>query len=480
MSATTHSKDVKYPANWISIQFGEIFELSYGKSLTKKNRNPSGGKFPVYGSNGVVDYHSKYLVDGPVIIVGRKGAAGAVSFSSENCWPIDTTYFVKPSTYLDIRFCYYVIKSLRLAQFEKSTAVPGLSRDDAYDLVVNIPPFKEQKRIVAKTEDLFSELDNGIEILRTAREQLKVYHQAILKHAFEGKLTAQWRAHNEGQIESAECLLARIKEEREGHSTRLSTRRTRKCFTDFSSDEQERLPQLPFGWVWAQLGSLFEVVSGATPKGVEQVKGASIPYYKVSDMNTPGNETKMSVAALYLSEEERDDLRLTTYPEGTVIFPKRGGAILTNKKRMLSRPSCFDLNTMGVINTLRSISTNYLWHWFQKLDLSRIYDGSNVPQINNKNVEPLPFPLCSLAEQKEIVEILEEKLSVVGQLRLDIELELEKAEALRHSILKKAFSGKLVAQDPNDEPASILLERIKAEKAETENGKMKIKRTAAA
>jgi type I restriction enzyme S subunit len=188
----------------------------------------------------------------------------------------------------------------------------------------------------------------------------------------------------------------------------------------------------------------------------------------------------MSVAALYLSEEERDDLRLTTYPEGTVIFPKRGGAILTNKKRMLSRPSCFDLNTMGVINTLRSISTDYLWHWFQKLDLSRIYDGSNVPQINNKNVEPLPFPLCSLAEQKEIVEILEEKLSVVGQLRLDIELELEKAEALRHSILKKAFSGKLVAQDPDDEPASILLERIKAEKAETENGKMKIKRTAAA
>ena len=155
---------------------------------------------------------------------------------------------------------------------------------------------------------------------------------------------------------------------RQGHRTR----RTRKSFTDFSSDEQERLPQLPFGWVWAQLGSLFEVVSGATPKGIEQVKGAAIPYYKVSDMNTPGNETKMSVAALYLSEEERDDLRMTTYPEGTVIFPKRGGAILTNKKRMLSRLSCFDLNTMGVINTLPSISTDYLWHWFQKLDLSRI------------------------------------------------------------------------------------------------------------
>jgi type I restriction enzyme, S subunit len=128
---------------------------------------------------------------------------------------------------------------------------------------------------------------------------------------------------------------------------------------------------------------------------------------------------------------------------------------------------------MGVCNTLRSISTDYLWHWFQKLDLSTIYDGSNVPQINNKNVEPLAFPLCSLAEQREIAKLLDEKLSLVNQLEEDTEFEIKKAEALRHSILAKAFSGQLVAQNPNDEPAIILVERITSQKLSRKVGKQK-------
>ena len=109
------------------------------------------------------------------------------------------------------------------------------------------------------------------------------------------------------------------------------------------------------------------------------------------------------------------ELGLTAYPEGTVIFPKRGGAILTNKKRILGRPSCFDLNTMGVINSIASISNEYLWHWVQFLDLAKIYDGSNVPQINNKNVDPLPFPICSIEEQREIVRSILEKVTAVAR-----------------------------------------------------------------
>ncbi len=163
---------------------------------------------------------------------------------------------------------------------------------------------------------------------------------------------------------------------------------------------------------------------------------------------------------------KKNELGLSAHPQGTVIFPKRGGAILTNKKRLLSRSSCFDLNTMGVINSLASISTEYLWHWFQSLDLAKIYDGSNVLQINNKNVEPLPFPICSIEEQREIASILEKTLSFVDGTESDISQELQKANALRQAILKKAFSGHLVPQDPHDEPASVLLDRIRAERAQ--------------
>ena len=144
-----------------------------------------------------------------------------MSFSRKPCWPIDTTYYVRDSGHIDIRFSFYLLTSLRLNQFDRSTAIPGLNRDDAYDLVVCLPPLGEQRRIVAKIEELFSELDKGVESLKTARAQLDIYRQAVLKHAFEGKLTAQWREENKDKLEKPEQLLARIKKEREARYEQL-------------------------------------------------------------------------------------------------------------------------------------------------------------------------------------------------------------------------------------------------------------------
>ena len=202
-------RDRKLPEGWERIRFGEIYELAYGKSLTKTARNTD-GQYPVYGSNGIVGHHDAFLVKGPALVVGRKGAAGAVSFSTKPCWPIDTTYYIRDSEHIDIRFSFYLLTSLRLNQFDRSTAIPSLNRDDAYDLVVRLPPYQEQRRIVAKIEKLFSELDKGVESLKTAREQLKVYRQAVLKHAFEGKLTAKWREENKDKLETVEQLIERI------------------------------------------------------------------------------------------------------------------------------------------------------------------------------------------------------------------------------------------------------------------------------
>ncbi len=355
-----------------------------------------------------------------------------------------------------------------------------------------LPPLSEQRRIVAKIEELLSELDKGIESLKTARRQLEVYRQSVLKHAFEGKLTAQWREKNKDKLDEPERLLARIEQERQayyevqleewqiavakrGDSAKRGGRPRKPSLphrtTASSSDSSAEGNGLPVSWTSAAIGSLFDVVSGATPKGLEHVEGSDLPFYKVSDMNSLGNETRMDAAAMYLSEARRSELGLTEHPAGTVIFPKRGGAILTNKKRLLSRPACFDLNTMGVINRTATVSTDYLWHWFQSLDLCEIYDGSNVPQINNGDIEPLWFPICSGQEQNEIVRVLDKVLSVTDQMESEIDKELSKAEALRHVILKKAFAGQLVAQDPSDEPASVLLEKIRLERAQaSENG----------
>ena len=216
MSPTTSEVprcDFDIPQGWARTKLGEIYELEYGKNLTKKARNTS-GKYPVYGSNGVVDHHDNFLVEGPVLVIGRKGAVGAVSFCTKACWPIDTTYYLRESQYVDIRFSLYLFKHVRLNQLDRSTAIPGLNRDDAYDLVVHLPPQAEQRRIVAKIEALLSELDKGVRSLEEVRRQLPVYRQALLKDAFEGKLTAQWRAQNKDKLETPEQLLARIKRER--------------------------------------------------------------------------------------------------------------------------------------------------------------------------------------------------------------------------------------------------------------------------
>lgn len=359
-------------------------------------------------------------------------------------------------------------------------AMNNISLGDLKEANLVVPPLPEQHRIVAKIEELFSELDAGTASLTRARAQLKTYRQALLKAAFEGKLTAPWRAANPDKLESPETLLARIRKERDARyaaalddwQTALSEWRAggevgdrpRKPSGPRDQKEYESLEtiqaMLPDGWACARLGGILDVVSGGTPQGIETATGKDLPFYKVSDMNADGNERWMTRSKITLSKGERESLGLTSYPRGTIIFPKRGGAILTNKKRQLALESCFDLNTMGVLSGIASLSDEYLWYWFLALDLSKIYDGSNVPQINNKNVEPLAFPVCSRLEQDEVTRVLATKLSQVDAMDSEITTALTRITALRQSILKKAFSGQLVAQDPADEPASALLARL--------------------
>jgi type I restriction enzyme S subunit len=297
-------------------------------------------------------------------------------------------------------------------------AMNNVSLEDLKNLFVNIPPQNEQIRLLAKMDELFSSLDKGIESLKTSQQQLKVYRQAVLKWAFEGKLT------------NAEDKIKKVK-----------------------------------------FGDVIKVVSGNTPKGIENVSNTGkFQFYKVSDMNLIGNEVEMRTSKLKLTQNEIDKLKIKLYPKETVIFPKRGGAILTNKKRILSVEALFDLNLMGALPN-DNVNGKYLFYWFQKLDLGKIYDGSNVPQINNKNIEPLEFEMCSTEEQQAIVAEIESRLSVCDKIEESIEQSLKQSESLRQSILKKAFEGKLVPQDPADLPASKLLEHIKAEKEKTESKK---------
>jgi type I restriction enzyme S subunit len=198
----------KIPTGWEKTTLGNVLPILYGKGLPKAKRDNS-GSVAVYGSSGQVGNHSEALTTKASLIIGRKGSVGEVYYSTNPCWPIDTVYFVERKEGLYLKFFEYLLKGLNLRQLDKSTAVPGLSRDDYNAVEVVVAPYNEQKRIVAEIEKQFSRLDEAVANLKRVKINLKRYKAAVLKAAVEGKLTEEWRKQNP-DVEPADKLLERI------------------------------------------------------------------------------------------------------------------------------------------------------------------------------------------------------------------------------------------------------------------------------
>ena len=227
---------------------------------------------------------------------------------------------------------------------------------------------------------------------------------------------------------------------------------------------------MPEGWEWCRFGSVVTLMSGTTYPAEKELLSGTRLYVKVGDMNLPGNEYEISTSSRYLDEYNISHL----IPVNSVIFPKRGGAIATNKKKLVLRDEILiDLNTMA-FTPISPVNLMYCYYWFLSIDLGKINSGSSVPQINNKDIEPLLFPVPPTFEQERIVQAIvplldaEQKISAAG---VEVTQIISRAKA---RILDLAIRGQLVPQNPDDEPASVLLERIRAEKEELiKQGKIK-------
>lgn len=162
-------------ANWRHGFLGDAIALEYGENLPASKRSGS-GKYPVYGSNGIVGTHDSFLTLESAIIVGRKGSAGALNIANGSSWTTDVAYFVQPPSELDLKFTYYLLLSLRLDELGKGIK-PGLSRKEAYDLPIALPPLAEQKRIVAKVDGLMALCDR----LEAQQQERETRHAALAR-----------------------------------------------------------------------------------------------------------------------------------------------------------------------------------------------------------------------------------------------------------------------------------------------------------
>ena len=347
--------------------------------------------------------------------------------------------------------------------------------------LIPIPPYAEQRRIVAKIEELFSELDKGIESLKTAQTQLKVYRQALLKHAFEGKLTAQWRADNPDKLETAEALLARIQRERaeryrqqianwEAGGKQGSKPKAPKPLPPLTAEELAELPELPAGWGWVKLGELMETNVGFAFKSAEFVS-TGVRLLR-GDNIEPGRLRWAD--ARYWPLERAAEFAELMLSAGEIIIamdrPVISSGLKVARVRQTDLPSLL-VQRVARIKENSGICTDFA---FAAINQNRFVNhclghqtGTQLPHISEAQIRSYPVPLCALAEQEQISAELDAKLSKADQLDQTLTAALQQSDALRQSILKKAFSGQLVPQDPADEPAAELLARIQAKQAAT-------------
>ena len=288
----------------MGMRVGDHIILNYGKGLPVRDRDTS-GSVPVYGSSGVTGYHSESLTDQPVVIVGRKGAAGRVELSNGPCWPIDTTYYIVPPDHIDIKYLVYTLKGLGLEQLDQSTAVPSLSRDRVYDLPLEVPDLPTQRAIVERLDALHSELDAGVASLERAKAKLNVYRQSVLQRAFSGELTRAWR-EQQTDLPTSEELLAEIRAAREawyaGQVAKYETdyrawmdggevgKKPRKvgklkAVKPITEGEKKELGELPAGWCWVRLGEVAEITGGVTKgRKLDPDQTVNVPYLRVANV----------------------------------------------------------------------------------------------------------------------------------------------------------------------------------------------------
>jgi len=361
---------------------------------------------------------------------------GAIATGLKEGYAAGSTEFIvlRPNTDIIQREWLYLFlaqKSFRLYCQQHTTGSAGQKRVPPKFLSaceMPIPSLEKQHKIVSRIEELSSNLDEAVRTLQETKQQLAVYRQAVLKEAFIGKLTVKWR---ESTLPvNADEIIARIKVD-------YKTVGTHKMM------EALDLPVIPNTWRWVSIGDISTGVEYGTSK--KSMKSGDVPVLRMGNIQ---NSSIDWTDLVYTSDQDEIHKYMLHY--GDVLFNRTNSSEWVGKTApFMDKRKALFAGYLIRINQISEINPKYLAFYLNS-ETARKYgnkvktDGVNQSNINSKKLYSYPFPLCSRQEQDMIVNKLENRLSVCNSIEKIVDDSLVQAEALRQSILKKAFEGRLV------------------------------------
>lgn len=476
---TEEEKPYALPQGWEWVRLGNIFNFEYGDNLPQNKRTNS-GEFPVYGSNGVVGTHNTAFVYKPCIVIGRKGSAGALNLSlAEGCCVTDVAYYCIPPKEIDLYFCFQLFHTLRLDSLGKGIK-PGLNRNEAYGLIVAIPPFSEQHRIVAKIDEVMARCDE-LEKLRasqqeksltvhaaairqllnitepdqhrharaflakhfgelyTVKENVAELRKAILQLGVMGKLVPQ----NPNDQPASE-LLKEISASRErllknGYLSESESRGQRR--KQENQQVPKNLPALPQGWAWSTLMQCALIVVDCHNKtapysdsGIVLLRTSNIRNGQIllDDVKYVSEEIFSRWAARV--EPQPGDILITREaPMGEVCIIPKEPKVCMGQRMMLARLTPETISPQFLLYSLRDPNL-----------MERVQDkpvGMTVQHLRVGGIETLLIPLPPLLEQNRIIAKIDELMALCDSLEQQIDANTSKQTELLSALIRAQSQG---------------------------------------
>lgn len=382
-------------SGWRDTTLGDEIELAYGRSLPAHSRNT--GSVSVFGSNGLVGTHTEACVDGPGIIVGRKGSVGAVTYSDDAFWPIDTTYFVINKGAHDWRFLYHLLRNSGLTNLNSHSAVPGLNREDVYSIAISIPALQEQKKIATVLDCL--------------------EHGASLE---------------------AVAL---------GHAQELKRAGMRELFSRGLRGEQQKATEIgpmPESWLLEPIGDHFSVVSGGTPSRGSPAywTGGTIPWVKTAEVDY----CEITETGEHITPEGLANSAAKLLPTGTLLMAMYGQGVTRGKVAILGIEAACNQACAAMSPIDDVVRRRYLYHFltWRYEEIRSLAHGGQQQNLNLEIVRGLKVAIPSThAEQDGIVTFLD-------SVDRKIDLHRRKRQVLEDlfsALLQKLLVGEMSVSD---------------------------------